>query len=83
MIFVNAIGLVYRTDRGLTKPTSWTDLADPKYAGLRGGYQIPVNSLGQAHLLMLGKIYGSGYQDLDADVHRSMAALGSSPAPSE
>jgi putative spermidine/putrescine transport system substrate-binding protein len=65
-IFTSAIGLGYRTDKGLTPPTSWKDLADPKLAGQRGGYLIPVNSLGQAHLMMLGKIYGKGFEDLDA-----------------
>jgi putative spermidine/putrescine transport system substrate-binding protein len=65
-IFTSAIGLGYRTDRGLTAPKSWKDLADPKLAGQRGSYLIPVNSLGQAHLMMLGKIYGKGFEDLDA-----------------
>ena len=65
-IFTSAIGLGFRTDKGLTKPTSWKDLADPKLAGVRGSYIIPVNSLGQCHLMMLGKIYGKGLQDLDA-----------------
>jgi putative spermidine/putrescine transport system substrate-binding protein len=65
-IFTSAIGLGYRTDKGLTPPTSWKDLADPKLAGVRGSYIIPVNSLGQCHLMMLGKIYGKGLQDLDA-----------------
>jgi putative spermidine/putrescine transport system substrate-binding protein len=65
-IFTSAIGLGYRTDRGLTPPKSWKDLADPKLAGQRGGYQIPVNSLGQAHLLLLGQLYGNGMTDLDA-----------------
>lgn len=65
-IFTSAIGLGYRTDKGLTKPTSWKDLADPKLAGVRGSYIIPVNSLGQCHLMMLGKIYGRGLTDLDA-----------------
>lgn len=65
-IFTSAIGLGYRTDKGLTKPSSWKDLADPKLAGVRGSYIIPVNSLGQCHLMMLGKIYGKGLTDLDA-----------------
>src|SRR6266851_6172556 len=56
-IFTSAIGLGYRTDQGLAKPSSWKDLSDPKLAGQRGGYLIPVNSLGQVHLMMLGKIY--------------------------
>ena len=65
-IFTSAVGLGYRTDKGLTAPKSWKDLADPKLAGQRGSYLIPVNSLGQAHLMMLGKIYGNGFEDLDA-----------------
>jgi len=65
-IFTSAIGLAYRTDKGLAPPRSWKDLADPKLAGQRGSYIIPVNSLGQTHLMMLGKIYGRGFQDLDA-----------------
>ena len=64
--FTSAIGFGYRTDKGLTVPTSWKDLADPKLAGQRGSYSIPVNSLGQMHLMMLGKLYGKGLQDLDA-----------------
>ena len=73
-IFTSAIGLGYRTDKGLTKPTSWKDFADPKLAGQRGGYLIPVNSLGQAHLMMLGKIYGKGFTDLDA-AYKALEAL--------
>ena len=65
-IFTSAIGLGFRTDKGLAKPTSWKDLADPRLAGVRGSYIIPVNSLGQCHLMMLGKIYGKGLTDLDA-----------------
>ncbi len=73
-IFTSAIGLGYRTDKGLAKPTSWKDLADPKLAGERGSYIIPVNSLGQCHLMMLGKVYGKGLQDLDA-AYKALAAL--------
>src|SRR5246127_4518454 len=64
--FTSAIGFRYRTDKGLAPPTSWKDLADPKLAGQRGSYLVPVNSIGQMHLMLLGKIYGSGLTDLDA-----------------
>src|SRR6476469_273643 len=64
--FTSAIGLGYRTDKGLAEPKSWKDLADAKFAGARGSYIIPVNSLGQMHLMMLGKLYGKGLTDLDA-----------------
>lgn len=73
-IFTSAIGLGFRTDKGLARLTSWKDLADPKLAGQRGGYLIPVNSLGQAHLMLLGKIYGRGYDDLDA-AYKALEAL--------
>lgn len=73
-IFTSAIGLGYRTDKIAAAPTSWKDLADPKLAGQRGACQIPVNALGQSHLLMLGKIYGTGFQDLDA-AYKALEAL--------
>lgn len=73
-IFTSAIGLGYRTDKGAAAPTSWKDLADPKLAGQRGGYQIPVNALGQSHLLMLGHLYGRGFTDLDA-AYKALEAL--------
>ncbi|MFI5000162.1 MAG: extracellular solute-binding protein [Reyranellales bacterium] len=73
-IFTSAIGLGFRTDKGLAPPKSWKDLADPKLAGVRGSYIIPVNSLGQCHLMMLGKIYGKGLTDLDA-AYKALAAL--------
>jgi putative spermidine/putrescine transport system substrate-binding protein len=73
-IFTSAIGLGFRTDKGLAPPKSWKDLADPKLAGSRGSYIIPVNSLGQCHLMMLGKIYGKGLQDLDA-AYKALEAL--------
>lgn len=73
-IFTSAVGLGYRTDKGLTPPKSWKDFADAKLAGQRGGYLIPVNSLGQAHLLMLGKIYGKDFTDLDA-AYKALEAL--------
>src|SRR5437763_12533560 len=72
--FTSAIGFGYRTDKGLAAPKSWKDLADPKYAGARGSYIIPVNSLGQMHLMMLGKIYGNGMTDLDA-AYRALEQL--------
>lgn len=66
VIFTSAIGLGYRTDSDVPPPTSWTDLSNPDLAGRRGGYQIPINSLGQAHLMMLGRIHGDGLQDMEA-----------------
>lgn len=65
-IFTSAIGLGMRTDKGYTGVTSWKELWDAKYNGVRGGYVIPVNSLGQAFLMMCGTLFGKGQTDLDA-----------------
>jgi putative spermidine/putrescine transport system substrate-binding protein len=73
-IFTSAIGLGFRTDKGLVPPTSWNDLAAAALAGERGGYLLPVHSLGPAHLTMLGKIHGKGFEDLDA-AYKALEAL--------
>jgi putative spermidine/putrescine transport system substrate-binding protein len=65
-IFTSAIGLGMRTDKGYGKVSSWKDLWDRAYDGVRGGYVIPVNSLGQAFLMMSGALFGKGMTDLDA-----------------
>ncbi len=73
-IFTSAIGLGFRTDKGVTTPTSWKDLWDKKYADVRATYVIPINSLGQALLMMAGQVYGSGQRDLDAG-YKAMESL--------
>ncbi|MGJ4946189.1 ABC transporter substrate-binding protein [Bradyrhizobium sp. HKCCYLS1011] len=65
-IFTSAIGLGMRTDKGYGPITSWKELWDAKYNGVRGGYVIPVNSLGQAFVMMCGTLFGKGQTDLDA-----------------
>ena len=65
-IFTSAIGLGMRTDKGYAGITSWKELWDAKYNGVRGGYVIPVNSLGQAFVMMCGTLFGRGESDLDA-----------------
>ncbi|HXG16631.1 MAG TPA: extracellular solute-binding protein [Calidithermus sp.] len=65
-IFTSAIGLGFRTDKNVTPPTSWKELWDPKYAGVRAAYVIPINSLGQALFMMAGQVFGAGLRDLDA-----------------
>lgn len=65
-IFTSAIGLGMRTDKGYPAATSWKDLWDERYAGMRGGYVVPVNSLGQALVPMCGMLFGKGTTDLDA-----------------
>ncbi len=73
-IFTSAIGLGYRTDKGVTPPTSWKELWEKKYADVRATYVIPINSLGQALFMMAGQLYGSGLRDLDA-AYKAMEAL--------
>ena len=65
-IFTSAIGLGMRTDKGYPPVTSWKDFWDERYAGLRGGYVVPVNSLGQALVPMCGALFGKGTTDLAA-----------------
>ncbi len=65
-IFTSAIGLGMRTDKGFAGITSWKEFWDAKYNGVRGGYVIPVNSLGQAFVMMCGTLFGKGQTDLDA-----------------
>ena len=65
-IFTSAIGLGMRTDKGYGRVSSWKDLWDRAYDGVRGGYVVPVNSLGQAFLMMSGALFGKGMTDLDA-----------------
>jgi putative spermidine/putrescine transport system substrate-binding protein len=65
-IFTSAIGLGMRTDKSYGAVASWKDLWDRAYDGVRGGYVIPVNSLGKAFLMMSGGLFGKGMTDLDA-----------------
>lgn len=73
-IYTSATGLAYRTDRGHPAPMSWKDFADRRYDGQRGSQNIIVNTLAQSHLMLLGQLYGSGMQDLDA-AYKALEAL--------
>src|SRR6266436_971246 len=66
-MFWGRIGLAYRTDMGLKKPTSWKDFWDEAYVGKRATYVIG-NTLGINFLFMVSKIYGKDYFDIDAGV---------------
>jgi len=66
VMFTSAIGLAYRKDKVANPPKSWKDFWDPRFAGKRGAYVIPANSLGQALFMLSGQLYGSGMTDLDA-----------------
>lgn len=66
-IFWSRIGLAYRTDTGLEKPTGWKDLWNPAYAGRRGIYVIG-NTLGINFLFMASRIHGKDSFDVGAGI---------------
>lgn len=65
-IFTSAIGIAWRKGRIQTPPVGWADFWKPDFAGKRASYVIPANSLGQSLFMMAGRVFGKGYQDLDA-----------------
>lgn len=73
-MFTSAVGLAWRRDRIQQGPVSWMDLWDTRFANQRGSYLIPANSLGQQLFMMAGRVFGSGYRDLDA-AYRAMERL--------
>jgi spermidine/putrescine-binding protein len=60
---VELIGLVYNPDL-VPKPESWADLWNPEYEGLVG-MAAPSSNAGFLFLMMMGKEFGSGEDDLD------------------
>ena len=66
-MFWGRIGLAYRTDSGIKKPTSWKDFWDDAYAGKRSTYVIG-NTLGINFLFVISKLFGKDYFDIDAGV---------------
>jgi putative spermidine/putrescine transport system substrate-binding protein len=66
-MFWGRIGLAYRTDSGIKKPTSWKDFWDEAYTGKRATYVIG-NTLGINFLFMTAKLFGKDYFDIDAGV---------------
>ena len=66
-MFWGRIGLAYRTDSGVKKPTSWKDFWDEAYTGKRSTYVIG-NTLGINFLFVISKLFGKDYFDIDAGV---------------
>jgi putative spermidine/putrescine transport system substrate-binding protein len=66
-MFWGRIGLAYRTDSGVKKPTSWKDWWDEAYTGRRGTFVIG-NTLGLNFLFIASKLHGKDYFDIDAGV---------------
>ena len=65
---LNLVGIIVRTDKGLSLPKSWTDLTDPKY---KGAMVMPDPSYTAIQLMVVGtlsKKYGwEFYQKLRAN----------------
>jgi iron(III) transport system substrate-binding protein len=65
---LNLVGIIARTDKGLTLPKSWTDLTDPRY---KGAMVMPDPSYTAIQLMVVGtlsKKYGwEFYQKLRAN----------------
>ena len=74
VFLTSAIGIGWRRDKVDPPPRSWKDLWEARFAGSRGAYVIPANSLGQALFMMAGRLFGNGYRDLDA-AFRAMERL--------
>lgn len=66
-IFWGRIGLAYRTDMGLKRPSTWKDFWDPSYEGKRGIYVIG-NTLGINTLFMASKTFGRDYFDIEPGI---------------
>jgi len=66
-MFWGRIGLAYRTDSGIKKPTSWKDFWDEAYTGKRATYIIG-NTLGINFLFVTSKLFGKDFFDIDAGV---------------
>ena len=66
-IFWGRIGLAYRTDMGLKRPSAWKDFWDPSYDGKRGIYVIG-NTLGINFLFMADRLHGKDYFDVEAGI---------------
>ena len=64
--FTSAVGLAWRHDQIKEAPVGWADFWKPEFGGKRGAYVIPANSLGQSLFMMAGRVFGSGYKDIDA-----------------
>jgi putative spermidine/putrescine transport system substrate-binding protein len=70
---ISPFGIAYRKDLVKTPPKSWRDLWNPEYKGQLGFYSID-NSAAIMLVMLAGKLFGSGEQDVETGVSR-IAAL--------
>jgi putative spermidine/putrescine transport system substrate-binding protein len=70
---ISPFGIVYRKDLVKTPPKAWRDLWNPEYKGQLGFYSID-NSAAIMMVMLFGKLFGSGEQDVETGVAK-IAAL--------
>ncbi|HWK43936.1 MAG TPA: ABC transporter substrate-binding protein [Stellaceae bacterium] len=70
---ISPFGIAYRTDMVKVPPKSWRDLWNPAYRGQIGFYSIN-NSAAVMLIMLAGKMFGSGEQDIDTGI-RKLAEL--------
>lgn len=66
---ISPFGIAYRKDLVTTPPRSWRDLWNPAYKGQVGFYSID-NSAAIMLVLLAGKMFGNGEQDIDAGIRK-------------
>ncbi len=68
-VSVGLVGLGYNTkmfkENGWAAPTSWNDLADPKYKGKLVFQSIPASTFGMHSFLMFNKLHGGSVDNVD------------------
>ncbi len=70
---ISPLGIVYRKDLVKNPPKSWRDLWNPEYKGHLGFYSIE-NSGAFMLVMLFGKLFGSGPEDIETGVAK-IAAL--------
>jgi putative spermidine/putrescine transport system substrate-binding protein len=66
---ISPFGIAYRKDLVKTPPKAWKDLWKPAYKGQIGFYSID-NSAAIMLVLLAGKLFGSGEQDIDTGIRK-------------
>jgi len=70
---ISPFGIAYRKDLVKTPPKAWRDLWNPEYKGQLGFYSID-NSAAIMLVMLAGKLFGSGEQDVETGIAK-IAAL--------
>ena len=66
---ISPFGIAYRKDLVKTPPRAWKDLWNPEYRGQIGFYSID-NSAAIMLVLLAGKLFGNGLEDIDSGIRK-------------